>query len=272
MGAPKTPRGCAWRTLAIIGLLLSPWCVFGASAALDPITVEAQKERAKIQHDVDQFISSAMMHYWDRPLLRWNSPVCPLVAGLSRDQGEFILRRLSQVIRDAGAPLAPEKCKANFLVLVSSEPEALLRKLRKKSPRMFDDHDGEGTIQHFLRTQRPIRVWYNWSYSEADSAAFSTAASISGTNSPSAAGAGYTVVRSPNSRLGYGAGRSIVDAIVVVDLPSVKEVNFGQLTDYVAMIGLAEINLDKTIVNAPTVLHLFDTTSGAPQRRYEPVG
>jgi hypothetical protein len=246
-------------------LLIPPHAFGAAPPSLDSITVQAKKDRDKIRVEVDQFVASAMVHTWDRPLLRWNTPVCPLVAGLPLTQGEFMLGRLSEVIRTARAPLAPEKCEANFLVLVTSKPEQLLNDLRKKRPRMFVLHDGMGTLKHFLRTERPVRVWYNWEYGGEGSAS-ATAATMTGSNVLSAAGAGgdFPVLQSPNSRLSYSAPRSIETAIIVVDVPRMKDVKLSQLSDYVAMIGLAEINLDKEIITAPSVLRLFSEAGGAP--------
>jgi hypothetical protein len=250
--------------LVALSLALPPCGAGAAAPPLDSITVQGKKERAKIQKDVDRFVSSAVMHYWDRPLLRWNTPVCPLVAGLPREQGEFILRRLSQVMRTAGAPLGPQTCKANFLVLVTSAPEELLEKLLRKRPGMFDLHDGMGTVKHFLRTERPVRVWYNWEYGSDNATAFATAAAITGSSSPSGAVGDYPVLPSSNSRLSYSSSRSIDTAIIAVDIPRMKGVNLGQLSDYVAMVGLAEINMDKEIDNAPSVLRLFSEAGGAP--------
>jgi hypothetical protein len=185
------------------------------------------------------------------------------VAGLPRDQGEFILRRLSQDARNAGVPLAPEKCKANFLVLVSSEPEQLLQDLRRKKPDLFDVQHGLGAWKRFLRTERPVRVWYNWQ-NLGDDDSFATAAAVSGMNSPSAAGTDWPTARLPNSHLSYSAAKSIDTAVITVDLPRMKGVNLGQLSDYVAMVGLAEINMDREIITAPSVLRLFSDAGNAP--------
>jgi hypothetical protein len=252
----------AWPLL--IAGLLTPLPAFSAAAPqLDSITVQANKEREKLRTEVDQFVGSAIMHYFDRPLLRWQTPVCPLVAGLPRDQEEFILRQLSQIVRNAGAPLAPEKCRANFVVLITSEPDQLLESLRKKRPKLFDIRDGMGTLKHFLRTDRPVRVWYNWQYG-ADDVALSTAASVTGSTMPSAALSDYPTYRSPNSRLSYSAHRGIETSIIAVDIRRMSGVNLGQLSGYVAMLGLAEIDLDKEILAAPSVLRLFSEAGGTP--------
>jgi hypothetical protein len=51
--------------------------------------------------------------------------------------------------------------------------------------------------------------------------------------------------------------RDILSVIVVVDGTKVRDLNFGQLSDYIGMIGLAQIDLDKDLGDAPTILNLF---------------
>lgn len=63
---------------------------------------------------------------------------------------------------------------------------------------------------------------------------------------------------------------SIVDlssVIVVVDADCVKGVRLDQVADYIAMVGLAKLNLEAELGNAPTVLRLFsDSGQALPQR------
>jgi hypothetical protein len=230
-----------------------------AAKPASEVTIQAKREREKIQHEVSQFASAAITHDWGHPMLRWTTKICPLVAGLPREKGEFVLSRLSQDIRDARAPLGPKKCTANLLILVTPEPEQLLEKLHKKQPRIFSRWlPGEAAIHHFVKTERPVRVWYNWEYSEGDLSPYGVLA-LSNEQT-----GGYSAVRGTNSRLTYGALRSINTGIVIVDLSRMRGINMGQLTDYIAMISLAEIDLDQRVANVPTVLQLFDESGDAP--------
>jgi hypothetical protein len=233
-----------------------------AAKPASEVTIQAKREREKIQHEVSQFASAAITHEWGRPMLRWTTRICPLVAGLPREQGEFVLSRLSQDIRDARAPLAPEKCTANLLILVTPEPEELLEKLRKKQHRVFSRcRTGEGAVLHFLKTDRPVRVWYNWEYSAGDVSPYGVLALA---DLQEEIGGCATVIAGTNSRLTYGALRSIDTEIIAVDLSRMQGVNMGQLTDYIAMISLAEIDLDERVANVPTILRLFDASGDAP--------
>jgi hypothetical protein len=235
-------------------------------AELDSITVNAKKKREQLQHEVDRFVTAAMARNAHESFKRWNTPICPLVAGVPRDRGEFILARVSQAARNAGARLAPENCKANFLILVSSEPMELLRALKRRKPGLFDIPEGMGYLKQFLETDRPVRVWYNWKF-EGEDGAFGSAGSISGAAgsvAPSGGTSDYKSARLPNSRLTRSGYDAITTAIIAVDLPRINGINVAQLSDYVAMVGMAEINLDAKTHTVPSILSLFSATGGAP--------
>lgn len=282
---PKAGRRRSRLLLAwfMMGGLFIPVLAVSSENQLDSITVEAKKkEREELRLQVDQFVKTTVEQHAGESLARWNSQVCPLVAGLPRDQGEFILRRLSQSVRDAGAPLAPENCKANFFVLVSSQADQILEALRKKRPGLFDTHNGLGPLQHFLRTERPVRVWQNWQNAGDDAGGLiiaeafigiSGGASMGGSlgaGSSSSAMANWPTATLPNSRLSRSVVRSISTAIIIVDLARITSGNLGQLSDYIAMVGLAEINLDRTIDSAPSVLRLFSNPGETPLEGMSP--
>jgi hypothetical protein len=67
------------------------------------------------------------------------------------------------------------------------------------------------------------------------------------------------------SRLKFDDIRAIRTAIVVVDANQVSSVNFGQLADYIAMVGLAEVNLDQDHGDAPTILSVFANQGRTPE-------
>lgn len=54
------------------------------------------KERQALRRRVDHFVAAVAARPSDDALYRWNEPVCPLVAGLTKKAGEFILGRISQ--------------------------------------------------------------------------------------------------------------------------------------------------------------------------------
>src|SRR5580700_493100 len=101
--------------MLLVAIATAALCLFPASpGSADPppaVTIEAQRYREQLRQEVNEFIHATIVKpHSDESLLRWDSPVCPLVAGMKREEGEFVLRRLSEVARTAKAPLAGEKC------------------------------------------------------------------------------------------------------------------------------------------------------------------
>lgn len=239
-------------------------------APVETITIEAKRKRKEAERAVSRFIFAVPIHYLDDSLSRWNSPICPLVAGLPREQGEFVLARLSQIVIAAKASLAGEHCKPNFYAIVTREPDELLKKWYARDRNMFITRNGLGYVKRFLNNTRPVRVWYNTKFASPEKRDLSpdtAAGALIGTvlgmalqddNIP-------TNIIGSATRLSRSAVLSLSSVIVVVDAGRVEGLSFGQLADYVGMIGLAEINLDADVGSMPTILSLFRNTPDPPQ-------
>ena len=93
---------------------------------------------------------------------------------------------------------------------------------------MYGRHALPTIIDQFIATPRTVRAWYNIG------------------------------VGGPPTPFKYAFTR----VLVVVDQRRLASVSRGQLADYIAMVGLAEIRAGAQVGDAPTVLKLFDA---APQ-------
>jgi hypothetical protein len=220
---------------------------------LDTITVEAARHRELVEHQVNAFVAHIAVKPYDSSLARWQTvvPVCPLVAGLGRDDGEFILARLSKIAAAAGAPLARAHCRPNLFIVVSADPDGLLNAWGKRDVWMFGNEADQGgtKIRKFLSANSPIRVWYN-------AELYSTEGTPLGNNEALGGNERRTNLRAEATRLVFNETRDLTSALVMVDGPRAKGVNFGQLAAYIAMIGLAEIRSDAA-ADAPSILNLF---------------
>ena len=108
-----TVRTRRWGFLAAALVLLSSIAILSRADSIDQIPIPVQQEQLK--RGVDAFASNPIAQsHNDASPERRNKEVCPLVAGLNKGQGEFILARLSQIAKSAGAPLGDEKCNPNF--------------------------------------------------------------------------------------------------------------------------------------------------------------
>ena len=176
-------------------------------------------------------------------------------------QGEFILRGVSQAARAAGARLAARKCKANFHVVVTSDPDQLMVLWRKRAPRLFGG-ESPTAVRRVMGTPRPIRIWYN--AQEACAGGWTATADAGGALAQMFIDSGCRV---KDTRLEFTAVRPISSVIVLVDFDDVKEMKLGALTDYISMVGLAQVDLDGNWGDAPTILHLFSNSADVAAQR-----
>ena len=128
---------------------------------------------------------------------------------------------------------------------MTPEPEKLLKDWWSEDPRLFNRDRGLGGVNRFIQTDQPVRVWKN-----ACSAPQGIAAHAFSTSEH--CGHGVT-----GSRLTWGAVRAIYSAIVVVDLTKIEGLTFGQVADYVAMVGLVQIQPNPELGDVSTILGLF---------------
>jgi hypothetical protein len=241
----------------VAALSFAACAAFAAPAAEDQVTEEVivKGTRPEVEKRVNTFVNGVTQRgYSVESLVRWNKPICPLVAGIPADQGEFILRGISQAVRDARAELDDEKCKPNFHVVLTPEPDQLLDLWRKRAPKLYG-MTPPAQVRSILGKPRPIRVWYNvW---DQCGDGVDTGSIIAETNFGLTAMTPYGRGCLKDSRLTFTRVQSISSVIVLVDLDDTKEIKLGPLTDYISMVGLTDVDLDGNWGDEQTILRLF---------------
>jgi hypothetical protein len=221
----------------------------GNTSALPQITVSAKILRQRIRTYIST-VSGGAVGSDDYPMLRWRVPICPIVAGLSSHDGQFVFDRLSTDLSSMDIPLGRMGCVPNFYVVATPEPEEILKAWWH---RISDLNGGDNTgFVHFIDTRRPVRVWYN--------------ARLIGGNgaTPGFEGQGIQVLGSctlPHQEL--CAALDLKAIIVVIDLTRTIGLDWRQVADYVAMAGATKVNLDAHADGVPTIMSLFSTSGDA---------
>src|SRR5688572_9857750 len=223
-------------------------------AELGPVTVEARKRRELIDTQVSEFVHVVAGSGLVESLARWNVPVCVATAGLTAAEADFVAKRIAKIATDADVPLGGPACGPNFLDIVTPDPEKLLREWWSEEHRLFNRDRGLGGVNRFVRADQPVRAWHNACNAPPGipTHAFSTSGHC---------GSGVT-----GSRLTWAAVRAVYSAIVVVDLDQIEGLTFGQVADYVAMVGLAKIRPDPELGDISTILGLF-SANGSDQSK-----
>lgn len=248
---------------AALSLAASLACAASQTKVTEEVIVEGT--RLQIEERVNTFVTGITHRgYAVESLARWIEPVCPLVAGIPGDQGEFILQRVSQAVLAAKAPLASRRtCRPNFLVVLTAEPDQLLDLWRQRAPNLFGGETSTA-VRHVMSKPRPVRAWYNVGWVCADLVRPATAGADRNFGLSSPLGGDC---RLHDSHLAWSAVNGISSVIVLIDLDDIKEIKLGPLTDYIAMVGLTEVDLDGDWGDAPTILRLFAAAGDAASQK-----
>ena len=216
---------------------------------LESVTVEAKRHRERIDKQVSEFVYSIGGPGKVESLARWNVPICVVTAGLTVAEADFVKKRIAQIAADADVLMGGAACGPNFVVILTPEPEKLLTEWWSEEHRLFNRDRGLGGVNRFIQTDQPVRVWHN-----ACNAPPGIPAYAFSTSEHCGSGA------STGSRLSWAVARAVYSAIVVVDLTQIEGLTFGQVVDYVAMVGLTQIRPNSELGDISTILGLFSTS------------
>lgn len=232
------------------------------AAQLQQVTVEA--DRATLQHRLFTFVSTlARDTPRDEALRRWQVPICPLVVGLPREQGEFILARLSQIATQAGAPLDKERCvRPNLAVVVTPNADELLADWNRHHHMFAGPRDSEARFQRFRHKPGAIRVWYNHDFGSAKGDPVLEGSLQLGRGFAAIPSGGYN---SLGSKMNVRDVLAFSSVAVIVDGREIVGLEIRQISDYIVMAALTEVDLDAPLGDAPTILRLFSVrAAGEP--------
>jgi len=221
---------------------------------LPEVTVEAQ--RLQLAPRVSQFVYRITIPNagYDGGLARWEAPVCPLVAGLRRQEGGIIQRRVAEIARAAGVRTADEHCRPNLFILVTAQPQKLLQKMQSGQHYLFWFGKGAlpADIHDFITTPRPVQVWYAKTVSESGT----------GPSAPEGTTGASKFLHADATRVKLNVVYGFARVFVMVDWSRLEGASLRQLADYVGMVSLAEVDLTAHLGDAPTILKLF---AGTPE-------
>lgn len=160
--------------------------------------------------------------------------ICPIVLGLPAANADFILARIRQVGTALGAPMSKTACPRdanNVAIVFPDDAAAFVRDLASDKPQAFGFRYHGELVRDRLRPLEPIRAWY---------------------------GVRTVVTEMKDSRLSLNHQSVIFQVLIVVDRDKTDAINMGQLSDYLAMISLADIQPEKVPRTAPSILNLFN--------------
>jgi hypothetical protein len=250
--------------------LLAGPAAIAAAGSPDPmahVTVEAHTLEQKARSFVMN-LTAASGFALDGNVQQWRQPICPMIAGLPRKEGQAVFDRIDDVLTASGAPRGKVGCHPNFFVIVTNEPESVLRGAWQRNWHLFGDAS-LADVKQFIRTQRPVRVWYNTILTGQDGGSATTAQGVpalaSDLNLNGSAFAQVPAVASGDDgvRARFQALNDLLAVVAIVDPTELQGFNWTQVADYIAMAGLTRVAPDVDLGGTPSILGLFTVAAGS---------
>lgn len=185
-------------------------------------------------------------------LARWDRKICPGVIGLQEAYAQKLIDRIATIAVTIGLQVGDPGCKANMVIVATDDSQAMAKMVVDRNKRVLEggvdgSSRGRKALKDFVETPRAVRWWHVTQTLGVDGFGYQR---------DTEDGPGSLQVRSLG-RIRATTKDNFVGVIIMVDVSRVGVINFSALTDYVAMVGLAQIDPDTDPAGVPTVLNLF---------------
>lgn len=252
-----------WRPATAALTLVAQALFAGAAAAQTTSSEEIVVTGSRVEEAIRDFVTelSAPPPAEDQ-LARWNREVCVGVIGIRARYGQFLVDRISQRAHDIGLQPGAAGCRANVVVFVTQDSQALAETLATQFRNLMGDTQednlntqGDEALAAFVNAPRPVRWWHVSNTVTEDGQVLRDVQA-----SNSAQGLRGQVVR--RSSMGFGrlsrtTRQDFSRVVIIVDATAAAGMQFDSLADYVAMVALAQVNPDADVSDVDTILNLF---------------
>lgn len=193
---------------------------------------------------------------FDRPIARFHNPLCLAIAGVKDTFVDGFAMRIIENAKAADVPIARGDCKANALVIFTSDTRKELQQARKKNRAIFGNL-GPSALDRLLKSRDPAFAW--------------RATQVLGTNGMPVQ---YDDREIPQNRSIEMSGRlkqpimlGVTAAIVIIDRDAADGKTAQQLADYATLRLLAPTaEVTEMTPGAPgTIMTLFLDPATAPE-------
>lgn len=184
-------------------------------------------------------------------LARWDRRICPGVIGMQPAYAQKIIDRIALIAVTIGLQVGEPGCKANMVIVATDDGQAMARMVVDRNKRVLEggvdgSSRGRKALKAFVETPREVRWWHVTQTVGVDGFGYQRDDD----------GPGSLTVRSLG-RIRATTRDNFLGVIIMVDVSRVGVIRFDALTDYIAMVGLAQIDPDTDPTGVPTVLNLF---------------
>jgi hypothetical protein len=244
-----------------------------AAPAVESVTVMATKSRALLEKFAKAFATPTKL---TGKIARWESGVCPVTLGQQPATAAIVTQRVKEVAAMVGASVnASSSCTPNIQIIFTTTPQALLDDVRKNDPDYLGYAETSALRDKLATVTRPIQAWYATEtidlngMRKMDSARrLGTGVTMSNFNAFSMPSAGpgnrdpiylpdATYAKVTGNRINDGVRSGFNHIIIAVDSTKLLGLKIAPLSDYIAMLALAQLNSLDSCQQLPSIVNML---------------
>ena len=216
----------------------------------EPETIYSDAQRLKDELLSRKFVQSLLSPSYtlEGQFSRWKTPVCPHVVGMAPAAAVVVERRLREVAQQIGAPLnRKDPCLPNIEIFVTPEPQATLDDIKTKDFLLL-----ASAPMKLMTLRYPVQAFYYGYYRDFNGRVFLDMDWEFYLDEP-------PHVHANDTRLKTGIKAEMGVATIIVDTRAVTGLTLGTLSDYLALMALAQTPATGRCQPAPSIANLFLT-------------
>ena len=229
---------------------------------LPDVMVEQREPLAQVIRDFVNEVADPLPGYGPA---RWDGRVCVRVAYLRPELTRYMVDRIYTVARRMRLRTGGPDCRPNILIIAAANGEEMAQAMVDARPGLFLTHvtganASRSDLERFQADEAPVRWWHITLPVDSDT----------GQPAVRLPGRGPSMAADVPSRVVTRIQSDIQRVFVVVDFNRASGTTIRQLSDYVAMVTLAQVNPDAETAPYDTILNLFaDGTPPSEMTRWD---
>ncbi len=241
---------------ALIGSFTAAACLPGYAQQAAPVVGDEVIVRGKrmseiedgLRIEIGKFIDEIAAVPMGAGLARWDRSVCVGVHNLERTAAQYLVDRISGVALDVGLMPGEPGCTPEVIIIFTTDGKQLANTLVDTRERLLRPtnfgrvHRGIAGLVKFAATDQAVR-WWHLSMPVSANTGLPALTGTHGVSGPSHIHSG------------------IVDALwrvfIIVDSAKLTGTTWQQLGDYLALVSLAQVDLETNPETFDSILNLF---------------
>jgi hypothetical protein len=209
-----------------------------------------------LRAEIGKFLREVVVTPAGRGFARWDGSVCIGVHNLETSAAQYIVDRVSQLALEVGLRPGEPGCGPNVIIIFTTDGRQLATHLVENEPKFLRPsgegglHRGLAGLEQFAKSGKAVRWWHL-------SMPVSAQSGIAAIELPNGLGPPVIGVAGP-SRIHSGIVDALQRVIVIVDSTKLTGTTWQQLGDYLAVVSLAQVDLETNPAGFDSILNLFN--------------